>query len=522
MSMKLRDLFLGNIDAKNELVASNDREIDRFLSGFLLPPTVVLNEILSGEKYFITGIKGTGKTSLLRYIDILLKRDKKTKTQFFLFKSRFTEEDRCAFAHNANRAQLVTTDIETQHDLSYEVLWKWFIYKSLITLVESSDNKPFLSDRNWKNFSECILSPQQEDESSGIRRLLPKIIGGKVSISSSPSLEIDFDWENKEKRTVNFGRLIKQADILFSKLKKTIGNDVAMIFDELEIGIASTEKRSRDIELIRDLVLSIEQFNSISREHGYEVRIIAAIRTEVLSAIESVGKEINKTISDFGVPIIWNRGGVTSLEHPLIDIVVKRIVYSERTNGILAETDRISVWNRYFPKQLYNQYSQDYILSMTWLRPRDVVRLLNIAKTLFPDSQSFNEHTMAASSKEYSYQSWVELIEELSTRYEKEDLEAIRILFTGYTRYFDVQNFCERFANMSSQYKQILNIANRLTIPQLITDLYNVGALGNVYETWNGSKQKKTYRYHYKGDYYPIMDTMFVVHKALCPFFGIR
>lgn len=269
-------------------------------------------------------------------------------------------------------------------------------------------------------------------------------------------------------------------------------------------------------------MLSIEHFNSGCRERGYSIRVLAAIRTEVLSAIDSVGKEINKTISDFGVPIIWNRGGVTSLEHPLIDIVIRRVLYSEEARGIREQSDRVAVWNRYFPKEFYGKPAQDYILGMTWLRPRDLVRLLSIAKTQFPESTSFNDNAISASRKEYSYQSWIELAEELSARYSKEDIEALRIILSGFSRYFDARHFSERMDKMSAEYKLVAQAAGRTTSSQLLADLYNVGVVGNSSETRKGSKEGKKYRYHYKGDYHPIMENTFVVHNALCPFFGLN
>lgn len=248
--LKLHEIFLGNIDAKNELIAANDRQRERFLAGFLMPPTVILDEILSGERYFVTGMKGIGKTSLLKYIEILLNRQPNSITQFFLFKSRFTEDDRKAFAQKAGGAQLVTTNTDSDSNLSYDAMWKWFIYKSIISLAQSSASSPFIADENWRKFSACVLAPQREDEPSGIRRLLPKLSGGKVSISSSPSLEIDFDWDNKDTRTVSFAKLTKQAEVLFSKLQPS-NTQVTFLFDELEINVSTPGKRLRDIELIR-------------------------------------------------------------------------------------------------------------------------------------------------------------------------------------------------------------------------------------------------------------------------------
>jgi hypothetical protein len=69
-NLKLKDIYFGNIDAKNELLNDSIDEIERFVNGFCLPPNIIIDDFLNKGKYFITGLKGIGKTALLRYIAI--------------------------------------------------------------------------------------------------------------------------------------------------------------------------------------------------------------------------------------------------------------------------------------------------------------------------------------------------------------------------------------------------------------------------------------------------------------------
>jgi energy-coupling factor transporter ATP-binding protein EcfA2 len=515
--MLLKELYIGSIDAKNELVESSALEHQRFLYNFVIPPTIQIDDLLNGERYFVTGMKGIGKTSLLRYLGTVIAQDCTTVSQFILFKSDFTEEDKVSFSRSAQKAQVYDANVEGLDGLSFETLWKWFLYKSMINLIDETGVSPFIINDDWGRFKSCVLAPQLGDEKSGIRRILPNLTSGKVSISYAPSLELDFDWDDKEKRTVLFSRLTRQADELFARLKPS-RERVVLFFDELELNTTSSDHSRRDAELIRDLILAIEQFNGKCRYRGYNCRVISAIRSEVIYLVESIGKEVNKTIFDFGVPIVWTRGGVTNVDHPILDLIVRRLQYSEKKAGNQQNLDKNAVWSKYFPTQYAGKHAEHFLLNMTWFRPRDLIRLLSIAKNTFPNNSSFDENCIGASRKEYSYQSWIEIAEELSGRYEKREIEAVKAILNGFVRTFEGSFFAQRMTKLSSEHNGVKEIRDRYGYRKVLEDLYFVGILGNYMRHANVAKQ---YRFHFKGDLMPNYDELFVVHPALCQFFGI-
>lgn len=519
--LKLRDLFFGNIDAKNELLTSSEEEIERFLYSFCLPPTIIIDDLLSEKKYFITGMKGIGKTALLRYVEIIKKREKGMETAFILFKSEVDGSNRKALLKFTEES--VVSDFEFPDDIefSYITAWKWFIYRLIIESAEFSANKTFEINKDWKRFSECIKAPLSINEKSGFKSIIPRLNKGKVKISSSPGVELDFDWEDRDKGLVDFTSLMDQADNLFKKLATADGK-LTIFFDELELNTSDDQKRKKDIRLIRDLIIAIEQLNSYCFATGCGVRILAAIRTEVITSIEFAGKEVNKIISDFGIPIIWHRGGVTLLDHPLLEIVVRRLLYSEKSHNMGLDESQKEVWKRYFPNILSGKNSENYILNMTWLRPRDIVRILNIAREGNPNSNNFNDNVIAISRKEYSQQSWIELTEELSIRYSKPEIEGIKYALSGFVRYFNLSNFVAQLKERVQLYPAVEVLTKSHSPKQLLIDLYDVGIIGNVDKSYTGGKVKLKQRYCFKGDSFPILDTGFVVHNALCPFFGIK
>lgn len=73
--MQLKDINFGKVDAKNELKEDSDIQNLKFEQAYLVPDYIDMDALKDGRKYIISGMKGTGKTALLRYIDIQLRKN---------------------------------------------------------------------------------------------------------------------------------------------------------------------------------------------------------------------------------------------------------------------------------------------------------------------------------------------------------------------------------------------------------------------------------------------------------------
>lgn len=511
--LTLKELYLGHIDAKNELLKGTEKEREIFLGGFYPPPNIVPEDFVEGKKYFVTGLKGIGKTALLRYISIQTEINKGACSEFVLFKSEISEDDRKSFGHAANTT-LVENNVSDYEGADYEIVWRWFLHKEIVESINKRNLKVFQRDSEWDKYSSCVLAPHLGDEESGIKRLIPRLKKGSIEISSKPKLGIEFDWEDKSQTRVKFSNIAKQADELFSKLKPGTGM-LCLFVDELELNIGSSKQYKRDSALIRDLIISIERINSLSKKNNFQLCIYAAVRSEVISAIESTGKEINKIVSDFGSQIIWHRSGTDVENHPLLQIILRRLYMSEKENKRNFEYDHKLLWNMYFPKKIQNTESERYLLHQTWYRPRDIVRLLNIARDQYPDLKGFSHRVFDGVRKEYSKQCWTEITEELSARYSKPEIEAIRQTFNAYKDTFTIYELQTHMEKRSQLYPEIDSFIKKYKIGSIVTDLYKIGVLGNLVEAPGGNKKM---RFSFRDDPDVILEEKLVVHKALKSF----
>ena len=173
--LKLKDLQLGSLDAKNELIEDTDEVKELFTNSYVLPPNFDLDKFYQKKNYFITGLKGTGKTALLRYISIKLEEDSNTYSKFILFKSDLRSRDISA---GLEKIVDTTTIYETKNisdEKDYQTLWRWFIYSEIVSYQKKKDIDLFVNNQDWKDFSEKASIVKKTSS------LFPKLKNGRLS-----------------------------------------------------------------------------------------------------------------------------------------------------------------------------------------------------------------------------------------------------------------------------------------------------------------------------------------------------
>lgn len=515
-TLQLRDLFVGKTDAKNELSNNTELDNERFLNSFLVPDNIAVADFLEGKRYFITGLKGTGKTALLRYLDLLISKRLNSKTAFILFKSDFTDEDKVAFSKAAN-----TFLSEKNDDIDYEEdfvnVWQWFLHRHIVKIANKDHLDCFQNNVDWEKYVRCVNAPKLGNEESGITKLLPKLKRGNVEIEADfemlkGKLGLEFDWESEATRQVKFSQIVRQANELFKKLAPS-HTSLYIFIDELELTLGKSKQYQKDIRLIRDLIIAINNFNSLSRSLHFPLYIITGIRSEVLTSIQSAGKEINKPILDFGINLKWQQSGGNLKEHPLIKIINKKIQSTEKSLGLEKISSDDEVWKNYFPSHVSNIPVQEYILHRTWYRPRDIVRILNIAQQQFPNESKFTHQVFDAINKEYSTASWVEHAEELRTNYTETEIDGIRKLLTSLACPFSYRQILDACEEKRHMYTDLDNLMKKHKLGDILALLYKVGIIGNT---------GQNVRYAFRGDDELVIQNKMKVHDPLWNYLSIE
>lgn len=506
MGLKLNDIFIGKTDAKNELIESSDQEIQAFKNGFLMPDNVIPDDFFSGKRYFITGLKGTGKTALLRFLSINVEEQLNSYSSFILFKSDIREDKRFELEKIADIINRGRDSLGGFKD--FEQPWKLFLFQRIVKLCEDKGILLFQNDSNWKEFRKTILASFNLNKKEG--SMFPKITHGKVSIDAKYiKAEMDMDFNSNIKdtpREIDFDSLINDCESLYKNLTPR-EEKLYLFIDEMELTLGTETQYQRDINLIRDLILAIDWLNRTSRSKGYQLYCITGIRQEVLAATQSTGKEINKPISDFGIALRWQQFSGDDAKHPLIKIIIKRLMYAEEG---LPEKDRASesrIWDRYFPADIDRKPIRKYILDQTWYRPRDIVRLLGIAQQQFPNEQQFSESVFTAINKNYSVDSWTEQEEELRTKYSKNDIKGIKHLLMGLSTPFTYKELVSRSEELRGIYDSVDSVLNKYKLGDLLSHLFRLGIIGN--------SETNAMRFSFRGDEDLLIEKPMIIHRAL-------
>ena len=255
------------------------------------------------------------------------------------------------------------------------------------------------------------------------------------------------------------------------------------------------------------MIFTIKRINLIFSDLTFTTKIICAIRTEIINAIHRfiIPKEMNKVISGFETPLIWDYNNTNSFQHPIIKILLRRIVITEENKGLSEKTDR-EMYQNWFPEKISGAEPANYILNHCWSKPRDIVRLITAAQNSMHNNDSqFSQAVFDSCKKKYSTDSLLEIKEEMRALYTPEEIDCIINCFTGFSRILTIKKLEKRIETYFS------NSILSTRLLEILRDLYRLGFIGNY------SPASKSYRWQHKSDENLIIseEWSLIIHPAL-------
>lgn len=502
--VNISDIWIGKVDGKSEFRESRIDDA-RFFDTFLVPDNVNLDKFDSGEYFYIYGFRGTGKTSLLRYylfkrqIDPLYRR-------LILFKSDLDEEARLSISGEAGAEWIKTDSGKMGISQDFRSAWRWFILHKIAEIILQQPNS-YKHSSSSENFLR-VMGLLDNNIYRKILGFLPKIEGAKVSIRGefgffSANLGADFNKETESTGSASLRSLANLAEKYLKDIK--LYQNIYLGFDELEAFYTHEEKFQRDLSMVRDLIFTIEQYNEIFRSNKMKISIVAAIRSEVIDAMGSLGQEVNRTVHDHGVMLAWHYAN-RSLNHPLIEMVRRKLAVSSSSNSDDPFLD-------FFPSQIEGTPIDVYLLDSSFYKPRDLVWRLSIAQNQFPNKSTFDADALQKTEIKYSQQMWAEIEYELSAAYSNKEIEAIRSIMTGFNRYFDRIDIVNAVKSKSEYSRIVAEFYARRSVDDLLNHLYRLGAIGNNFRV--GARGEHKNRWIYRGDPFLLLDKRMEVSVAL-------
>lgn len=510
MALRLSQLRVGKIDGKHEyLTPIRERERAVF-DAFLVPESVEPSRMNNGDIYFVSGFRGTGKTSLLRW-HAEQQRAQGACTDFILFKSDLTEAQRL---HISKEVGISWSDLDAKSmeiSQDFKDAWTWFI---LHKIGENIKNHPELCSNSADTAGTVVRLLGLNDDSIFKKAIgfMPRLEGAHVKLRADLKFfegELGGDFRpsgNTGETTLN-----ALSSRVLHKLKNvSFASPLFVYFDELEAFYHTPEQHRRDQRMVRDLLFAVSSINDTFRGAKKPIHLLAAVRSEVVDAMGPLGQEVDRLVHDRGFLISWHHAN-RSINHPLMRIVGNKIRASESAEGLIPSPNPLE---SYFPNSIRGEAVEEFMLDRSFYKPRDIVWRLSIAQKLFPNETKFSSDVLRETEIDYSSKLWDEVRYELSATYSDQEVDAIESSISGGAVSFDLAQMEERFA-MASRFSQVIgDLLHRRSVREILSDLYRLGAIGNSFRA-GPTGTNILNRWSFRGDPKLLVDKRMVVHPAL-------
>lgn len=341
---------------------------------------------------------------------------------------------------------------------------------------------------------------------------MPKLEGAQVKVRSDLGFfeaELGGDFKKAgESGQTTLDALSKKVLQYISHIK--FAKSLYIYFDELEAFYHTPEQHRRDQRMVRDLLFSVGSLNDSFRRAGSPIHILAAVRSEVIDSMGALGQEVDRLVHDRGFLISWHHAN-RSLNHPLIQIVKRKLGASELAAGIPLSTDPIKT---YFPNNVNGESVEAFLLDKSFYKPRDIVWRLSLAQKLFPNETKFSVNVLAETAIEYSSKLWDEVRYELSATYSEGEVDAIEGVLAGGAAAFELEDIEARFNRAMRHSPTLSAMLSRKSVREVLTDLYRLGAVGNSFRAGSTGTDIRN-RWSFRGDPTLLADKRMVIHPAL-------
>ncbi|MEO3387587.1 hypothetical protein [Mesorhizobium sp. CAU 1741] len=512
LRLPLKQLRFGNVDARYEVNTRNPLDVEHFRQSFVEPAGISVEEFIKGDRFFVHGVKGAGKTSILRYIQ-LKTSDSGCINRFISFSTEISDIEREKIRSMSGIHIFEQKDVDVHNESAVDV-WMIFILRQISKIIEEN-RISFSSHKDVAVFCELMKRFYDGEDNKGLLSWLSAALkGGKYKFKSK-YIDADIRGPLSEKeREFPVNYVVEQSMRLLKSLGFESGGGVYIFFDELNLSFASRVTHKRDVILIRDLLVAIDRLNSFFIDEHKPIYIVAAARSEVLHALNAPTHEINKILADRGRELRWfakTSGG----DWPIIRLLEKKIRASE-TISRFPETENIL--EKYFHRDLFGMTPKDFIVETTWCNPRDLVLLFGEAASQSHSNEIyFGAPVIDRIIANYSAAAWREKAEELSVEYAAQEIQAIKKGLLGFERHFRISAFERNWANKADRDQTMKMMTTKYTLSKILDDLFRVGIVGQSFREPGRDSKSFTQHWSYRGDNTFDSSSWIIAHRALWP-----
>ncbi|MFG1462215.1 hypothetical protein V5F77_04875 [Xanthobacter sp. DSM 24535] len=502
MTKLLREIDFGETDANAEWIISLRSNIEPLYIRAWSPPEVNnYDAFLNGQKFIVTGQKGTGKTAILRHMERQA-FSSGFSTEFIVFKSEIMREAELIKVDSGN----INGAVLEEENLKTGKFYYHAIKRVMVSLLISKLSTVEMDDNfQERDFMGRLFGKSGKD---ALRVAFDSIL------NIVQTYEIDVTKLTKGLIKVDPGQLLKKSnDDLLSRavrLARDQGLKLRLFFDEMHFAFRDKESLRSDAALVRDTILVVQALNERFAEERLDIVVYIALRKEFLDQPEIAQADVVHVIESYGEAITWEHHPAAN-NHPIFDFITLRF--------------KAAMGNNFSRTDMFNTYLKEIdpldLLEYTWSKPRDIVRFFKTAQSFDGNTVIIQSHKYKAIIKKYSYQAWQESKSALAAFMPVDALpvleRGLKVLISGQFDGSIKINFDKFKSEMKPAFEKARVAGVKYDLDEFCNVLYMMGVFYYVYTDANG---KMIYHQYHRGNTNPTQTGEVRIHAAVAKALG--
>lgn len=467
------------------------------------------------DNYYLLGEKGAGKTAYANYLS------QKNINNFVSKRINISETDYSYFVELKDQKKIILPD--------YTLLWKNIILYQLLKKIIELDEEilivPLLNqifNSPLRKIKEVIKDFEINKYSTGSNITEVFLSEEKRAKLSVKILEVEAkDIESVKKSENNIGNPQENFFNTFINVFQSfkLKHNFIFFIDGLDLKPSQIEFSSF-LDCVKGLSYAVEELNIRDLDiHEGKLKIMLLVRPDIFSELGL--RNTNLKINSNSVILDWR-----TINSKLNSSKIFKLIDGILNNQQPVKSALGNSWNHYFNFEINGNLSFQEMLKFTFMRPRDLIQLLNLMKEASLENNFnvnfFTERDFKYSLRNFSNYLLGEIKDQISFYHNKDDYNSLLRLFqfmNGNTS-FDYHTFCnDIYANFKAYHQ-----AHKLGIPsfaqspeQLLQFLFQLNIICYQEKSLSGIFYKWSYKEKGYSDINPQVKffTKYLIHDGL-------
>jgi hypothetical protein len=450
LPIPVKDVYFGVVEALNDA----DERPDLFQENFY-DLNNVINELRHNRsKYLVLGKKGTGKTTIGKYMSL-----QSYPNQICKYIS-YEEFDYRMFGE--------MRDLHADEYEKYSAAWKWVLLSQIAGVI-ASDTNVVRTDAlvDLQNLMQVLFGNTEAP--------LKKLVHRKLKRGIQLPLHFVASYFGEEECNSKSHYSISEITELMEALIEEIeygDTEYIVLLDGLDEKI---KKNELYIQAIISLLWEVRRSNVRFTRSGIPIKFVVLLRQDVFDFILEHGPNLNKLGEDNAVILKWTSSVSNKLDWPLAKAMALRINNSIRRAGhdpvpnplmqLLPDRVHGKEWSR---------QTWDWICDLTTYKPRDFIAFFNCCKNLCGDTdRNITESVIWSALSDYSEYLVKEFKAELYGHLEPDQThEIFESIFPKLGKTFLYEDFLRQVRQSEK--------CNSLDAVKTLALFYKIGLIGNM------------------------------------------